>query len=212
MNTRSKNLGGVLLCAACVLVSQAAMADTTYIVDKVTIVGSRTVPVETLYSAIEEHKGSTVTQADIIADQGKILKVLGDANVGGGIKTSMASRGKHVEVTFLITDTGKQAAVVTKVAPVLNTELFDGNKALSADALRAASGLKPGDELSDAKVQAAQKAIQAAYTAAKLPLNVNITGSIAQKGGKVDLTWQITEKKGKAKRNTEDEGGQKLDQ
>ena len=203
---------GVTLCSVAALASQAALADASYIVDKVTITGSKTVPVETLYAAIEEHKGSTVTQADIDADQDKILKVLGDANVGGGIKTSMASRGKHIEVTFAITDTGKQAPVVTKVAPKLHAELFDGNKSLSTDKLMAASGLNPGDALSNGKIAAAQQAIIAAYKAAKLPVNVQISGeNRSVSPGQVDVVWHVTETKGKQKRNTDDDG-QKLDQ
>ena len=200
------------VCTAAVLASQAALADTSYIVDKVTITGSRTVPVETLYAAIGEHKGSTVTQADIVADQDKILKVLGDANVGGGIKTSMASRGKHIEVTFAITDTGKQAVVVTKVAPKLHAEMFDGNKSIPTDKLTAASGLSVGQDLSNEKIAAAQQAIIGAYKAAKLQVNVQVTGeNRSVSPGQVDVLWHVAETKGKKKRNTEDEG-QKLDQ
>ena len=203
---------GAFLCIAAVLASQAALADASYIVDKVTITGSKTVPVETLYAAIEEHKGSTVTQADIVADQDRILKVLGDASVGGGIKTSMASRGKHVEVTFAITDTGKQAPIVTKVAPKLHAELFDGNKSIPTDKLIAASGLSVGQDLSNEKIAAAQQGIVGAYKAAKLPMNVEVTGeNRSVSPGQVDVIWHVAETKAKKKRNTEDEG-QKLDQ
>ncbi len=213
MDTRLGNTRmGVLLCAACVLAGQAASADTTYVVDKVTITGSRTVPNEKLMGTIQEHAGSRVTRDDIVADRDAISKELENAHVGGSVSARITSKGTHVSVEFIVNDEGVQAPVVTHVAPTLNSELFDGNKALSSDKLRAASGLNPGDALSDAKIQAAQKAIQAAYNTAKLPLDVNITGNIAQNGSKVDLTWHITEKKGKAKRNTEDEGGQKLDQ
>ena len=132
-------LGGALLLAG------AASAETTYIVDKVTITGSTTVPPEKLYAAIQEHKGSAVTQADIVADQDAITKVLGASNVVGGIKTTMSAKSnKHIEVVFAVEDHGAQAPVVTKIAPKLHAELFDGNKSVSSDKLAAAAGLNPG--------------------------------------------------------------------
>ena len=200
-------LGGVLLSAT------MASAETTYIVDKVTITGSTTVPTEKLYAAIQEHKGSSVTQADIVADQAAITKVLGAANVVGGIKTSMAAKSnKHIDVVFAVEDHGAQAPIVTKVAPKLHAEEFDGNKSVSSDKLMAASALNPGDDLSNEKIAAAQVAIVGAYKAAKLPINVSVSAEtrvVSQ--GRVDVLWHVVETKGKKKRDTED-AGQKLEQ
>ena len=199
-------LGGTLL-------SAGAAAETTYVVDKVTITGSTTVPPEKLYAAIQEHKGSTVTQADIVADQDAITKVLGAANVVGGIKTSMAAKSnKHIDVVFAVEDHGAQAPIVTKVAPKLHAELFEGNKSVASDKLMAAAGLNPGDDLSNEKVAAAQAAIVGAYKAAKLQLNVVVSGETRSVSpGQVDVTWHVVETKGKKKRDTED-AGQKLEQ
>ncbi len=200
---------GALLCAAAVLASGAATAESSYVVDKVTITGSKTVPVETLYAAIQEHKGSTVTRDDIVADQDRILKVLGDASVGGGIKTSMASRGKHIEVTFIINDTGKQVPVVTTVAAKLHAQVFDGNASISSDKLAAASGLKPGDAISNEKVLAAENAILAVYKAAKLPLSVSIGGGPQKYSAtEYDLLWHIKETKGKTKKDDRSQDAQ----
>ncbi len=204
---------GALLLGGALISAGAAWAETTYVVDKVTITGSTTVPPEKLYAAIQEHKGSTVTQADIVADQDAITKVLGAANVVGGIKTSMAAKSnKHIDVVFAVEDHGAQAPIVTKVAPKLHAELFDGNKSISTDKLAAAAGLHPGDDLSNDKIAAAEAAIGAAYKAAKLPVNVTVSGEtkvVSQ--GQVDVTWRVAETKIKKKRDTED-AGQKLDQ
>ncbi len=186
-----------LVLSGSLLLTTAAWAETTYVVDKINIIGSKTVPTEKLYSAIQSHKGSKVTQADIVADQDAISKVLGDANVVGGIKTSMATKSnKHIEVTFAITDQGAQAPVVTHTAPTLHAEIFDGNKSIPSDKLAAASGLNPGDKLNNDKILSAQKAIAAAYTAAKLPVNIALSGdnrTVAP--GQVDVTWHIVETK-----------------
>lgn len=202
-----------LLLGSTLLAAPAAWAETTYIVDQVIINGSKTVPTEKLLAAISEHAGSRVTQADIVADQDAILKVLGAANVVGGIQTSMRNKPKnHIDVIFAVNDQGAQAPIVTKVAPKLNAETFVGNASIPSDKLAAAAGLNPGDDLSNEKVAAAQQAILAVYKAAKLPLSINLSGATkVVSGGKVDVIWTIVETKAKKKKNTDDEG-QKLDQ
>ncbi len=201
-------LVGTALCCA-----GAARADTTYVVDKVSITGSKTVPTEKLYSAIQTHKGASVTQADIVADQDAISKMLSAANVVGGIKTSMATKSnKHIDVMFVVDDQGAQAPVVTHVAPKLHAETFTGNTSISSDKLMAASGLKPGESLSNEKIAAAQQAIAGAYKAAKLPISLSLTGSnTVVSPGQVDVAWTIVETKMKKKRDTEDQG-QKVEQ
>jgi outer membrane protein assembly factor BamA len=208
-----KHAFSALLAGGALLVSSAAFAETTYTVDKVIITGSKSVPTDKLLSAIQEHPGSRVTQADIIADQDTITKVLGQSHVVGGIQTSMRSKpGNHIDVIFAVNDQGVQAPVVTKVAPKLNSETFVGNVSIPSAKLDAASGLTPGEDLDNGKITAAEQAIVAAYKAAKLPLNVAVSGAITTASpGKVDVTWTIKETKAKKKKSTEDEG-QKLDE
>ena len=50
----------ILLLAGMVLGASSAWADTTYVVDKVTITGSKSVPTAKLLGAIREQKGSRV--------------------------------------------------------------------------------------------------------------------------------------------------------
>ncbi len=201
-----------IACAALLLSVGPALAETTYVVDKVTITGSKTVPVDTLLGAIQEQKGSRVTTADIVADQGRITDALKKANVVGGIKTSMKQKpNKHIEVMFDITDNGAQAPEVVKIAPKLHKQIFDGNKSIDSDTLAAATGLKPGDDLSNAKIQAAEAAIAQAYKDAKLQgIGINLSGDTATYGnGQADVTWHIVETKAKKKpRDVEDERSQ----
>jgi outer membrane protein assembly factor BamA len=174
----------------------------------VIITGSKTVPTDKLLAAVQEHAGSRVTQADIVADQEAILKVLGAANVVGGIQTSMRSKpNNHIDVIFAVNDQGAQAPVVTKVAPKLHAETFVGNVSIPSDKLAAASGLTIGEDLDNSKITAAQQAIAAAYKAAKLPVGMNLSGAIQTVSpGQVDVVWTIQETKAKKKKSTEDEG------
>ena len=204
-----------LLLGATMLAAPAAWADTVYNVAKVTIVGSKTVPNEKLYAVVQEHPGQKVTVNDIIADRDAISKVLEDAHVGGAVKPSVKTTGTKSEIIFTIEDQGVQAPVVTKVAPKLDAEIFDGNASIPTDKLAAASGINPGDDLSNEKIAAAQAAILATYKAAKLPVNVSISGENKVVGnGKVDVYWHIVETKGKKqkKKNNGDDPGQSLDQ
>lgn len=198
----------LLALAALTLATTHALADTkAHKVDAVNITGSHSVPLQQLQDAIQEKPGDTVTTDEIVADQGALLKVLGKANVAGGIKTSMKTKANgHIEVTFAIDDQGISKPVVNHVLPKLDRQIFVGNKKLDATALEAATGLKPGEQLSDDKVAAAQKAIGEAYK--KVKTNITIAGALAQQpDGLVQITWTITEKKVPASQKKDDEGG-----
>ncbi len=209
----NKLTAAALLCTT-LLAAGAARADTTYIVDKITITGSKTVPTQTILNGLHIHKGSQVTQADIVAGQDDVGDVLKKANVVGGIKTGMRALPKnHVEVIYMIDDQGAQAPTVTHVMPKLHAEIFAGNKALTTDQLREAAGLTPGQELTNAKITAAQQAIVAAYKAAKKPFDVQVSGAISQTGnGLTDVTWNITETKSKVAKTKDTRSQEEKDQ
>jgi outer membrane protein assembly factor BamA len=200
---------------ASALTGSAAAYAQTYTIDKVTISGSQTVPTANLYAVIKEHPGMKATRDDIVGDQDAISGVLGKANVVGGIKTQLLGpkANGHYEVTFLVEDKGAQAPVVTHVAPKLGEQIIDGNASIPTDKLVAATGLTPGEDMTNEKVLAAETAIQGVYKAAKLPVGMAISGETKMTdGGKVNLYWHIVETKAKKKKkNTDDEGGQKVD-
>jgi outer membrane protein assembly factor BamA len=201
---------------ASTLAASAAAYAQTYTIDKVTITGSQTVPTANLYAVIKEHPGMKATRDDIVGDQDAISGVLGKANVVGGIKTQLLGpkANGHYEVTFLVEDKGAQAPVVTHVAPKLGAQIIDGNASVPTDKLIAATGLQPGEDMTNEKVLAAETAIQGVYKAAKLPVSMAISGETKMvDGGKVNVYWHIVETKAKKKkRNTDDEGGQKVDE
>ncbi len=191
----------------------------TYTLDKVIISGNKQVPSATLNAALAEKPGTQVTKDDIIADQDNILAVYKKANVGMGIKVLLATKTvrnvPHAEVTFKIVEDVAPPAQAVTVPNKLAHMTFVGNVIETTDALAAAAALKPGDVVTNDILQAAQKRILAVYQSdhkAQLA-NVNIEGDIATPTpGQVDLTWKITETKGKKKpRNTEDPGAQNME-
>ncbi len=197
-----------LLLGTTLLAAPAAWADTVYNVAKVTITGNKSVPTDQLMAVVQEHPGSKVTVNDIIADRDAISKVLENAHVVGSVVPSVKTQGTKSEVVFTVNDGGVQAPVVTKVAPKLDAEIFDGNVSIPTETLAAASGLKPGDDLSDDKIKAAEASIFATYKAAKLPVGVQISGENKRlDNGKYDVLWHITETKAtkKKKHDTEDD-------
>ena len=208
----------LLLAGGAVAMSQVALAaedyDTPHVLDKVTIVGAHSVPANELYPVLQEHAGAKVTKSEIIADRDALSKALEDKHVTGSVMPSIAllPASKHVNVTFTIKDTGIQTPQTVKVAPKLHQQVFQGNASVSSDKLQTATGLHPGDELSNEKLAAAQQAVVQAYKDAKLPVSVNVGATPKSLGnGTDDIVWQITETKGKKpknpRHNTEDEGG-----
>ena len=198
-----------LLAAALLLAAAPAFADSKpHKLDSVHITGARSVPVENLEAALQEKPGDMVTTDQIVADREAISAVLGKANVGGSIKTRITTlSNSHIQVVFQIEDQGVSAPVVNHVLPKLDHQIFVGNKKLDADTLAAASGLKPGDQLSNDKITAAQAAISAAYKRAKV--NASIGGDPVQlPNGLVQITWTIKETKAPVEqKKKDDEGG-----
>jgi outer membrane protein assembly factor BamA len=202
----------LLFCGAIAAAPPPSWAETTWTVNKVIITGNKSVPIDKLMAVVQEHAGSKVTVNDITADRDAISKVLEDANVLGAVQPSMKPVGQRVDIIFAIDDQGVHAPVVTKVAPKLHSQIFEGNASVPSDTLTAASGLQVGQDLSDEKILAAENAVKAAYAKAKLPpgVGVNINGETKRlSDGTYDLIWHITETKAKKKKPSgDDEGAQ----
>jgi outer membrane protein assembly factor BamA len=196
-------LAGTALSAA-----PAAHAATTYKLDKIEINGVKSVPVDQLVAGLKDHPGDKVQTSDLLADQDALTKELEAAHVVGGVKTSLRNKNNgHIDLIFDVDDQGVQVPKVVTVAPKLGQQIFVGNNTVSSDDLAAATGLKPGDELSDAKIQAAEADIIAEYKKVSKS-GAQISGSVKQNGERADVTWTIVETKAKKKRrDTEDPGG-----
>jgi outer membrane protein assembly factor BamA len=211
-----RHLPAIILLAAAAAPA-AALADTTYPLDKVSVVGNSQVPTATLDAVIQEKPGTKVTKDEIIADQDNIVAAYKKANVGMQITVLLATKSdKHVEVTFKVDEKAAPPPTTVSVPLKIAHVTFAGNVLETTDALQAAAAIKPGDIATADSLKAAEERIMGVYKAnksAKLA-NVNLTPQITYPSpGLVDVVWQITETKGKKKpRNTEDPGGQTMDQ
>ena len=187
----------------------------SFVINKIEINGVTSVPVQPLRDGLKDKPGSTVTTDDVLADQDQLIKELEGAHVTGGVKTALrdATHG-HKDVIFTVNDTGVQKPVTITTALHIAHVTFVGNKYLDNDQLAAASGMKPGDIITDQSLQDAQTRIGAAYKkAADLKAvakgKTNIAHAVTYpQPGQVDIAWQFSEStdNAKKKRNTEDEG------
>jgi outer membrane protein assembly factor BamA len=208
---RAVFLGGAALWASSALAEDFTKPHT---LDHITITGSKTVPTPDLTAVLQEHPGARVTQDDILADREAIMKVLEAHNVGGAVAIKIATKSDnhHISVEFAVADQGVQAPVVVKVDHHLHQQIFDGNKSVSTETLLASTALKPGQVVTNDTLAASQKAIGAAYAAAKLPVSVTVSGEVkSDDKGQTDITWHITETKVKKKGHETEDDRSKLE-
>jgi outer membrane protein assembly factor BamA len=203
-----------LAASLAVLAAGPALAQ-SFKLDSIEINGLKSINDAEVRPALKEHPGDTVTIDQIKADQDNLVNALQKVNVTGKVTTGLRDKKNgHCDIIFTVADNGIEKPVTTMVAPKLKDEVFVGNKAIDTATLTAASGLKPGDDLSNDKILAAQKAIHDAYVTAKVAADVGIAGSTVQgSDGTVTVTWTITETKKKKKKmkDMDDDGGLKTD-
>jgi len=200
-----------LLLTTSLLAAAPAWADAVYNLGKVIITGNKSVTTDKLMAVVKERPGTKITVSDIQADLNAIAQVLKNADVVGGLTPSVRTEGNVSDVIFTINDQGVQAPTVTTVAPKLDAEIFDGNASVPSATLAVASGLNPGDDLSNAKLVAAEQAIVTAYKSAKVSVSVQINDENKRlANGNYDVIWHIVETKAAApakKKDTSDTGG-----
>jgi outer membrane protein assembly factor BamA len=181
-------------------------------IGKIEIKGVTSVPVQPLKDGLKERPGQSVTVNDVLADQEVLIKELESAHVTGKVSTALSGTPKNKDVIFTVTDTGIQKPVVTTTALHLAHLSFTGNQYMTADELAAATGLKPGDVITDQVLNDATQKIGAAYKKASdakatLAGQTNVAVQYTYPTpGQVDITWTFTQTVKKKKRNTEDEG------
>jgi len=212
----------LLGCSILAALGGAARADATHVLDKVTITGNSQVSSESLNAALHEQVGDKVSVADILADRDALSDVYKKANVGASLNPSMKTLSNgHIEVTFAFKEEAPPPpTAATLVNPKLHQEIFVGNVCMTSDELTTASGLKPGEELTNDKVVATQKLISDFYKSNANGTkdcgtnNVTIAGETRKNPDNTyDVVWTINEVKVKdKKKKKDDEGGVNVDQ
>lgn len=173
----------------------SALAEATYKISKIAIMGNQAVSTDVLLSKISTKPGTRVPVAQVATDTQALKDAYANVPVDVNIASSLQpDKGGAYIAQFVITETKSAAPVVTKVAPKLHELIFRGNHKLSTEVLAAAAGVKPGDDLSNDKITAMQQAIVGAYKAAK-KLPVSVDGENQRRDdGSYDVIWNIDEK------------------
>lgn len=152
------------------------------------ITGNDRVPTADINAVVPFHVGDTVTQKQIAAGLQDVMGVYKEKNVGASFGQKTKFIGKNVEVEWTITEQAPSAAA----ALVVDGIVFSGNKAVSADALTAATKLRPGSPVTNEAVKADQTAIQELYKSKQISAGVGMSPA-SPSPGHVILTWNITE-------------------
>jgi hypothetical protein len=141
------------------------------------------------------HKaGDRITMADVHADQIILAEELRARHLEGRLFASTAEKHGRVWIIFDLIKPPKLMGDFGNSPHHLESQSFEGESHLSASALAAATGLRPGDPLSPEKMLEARQAIAVAYAKAmpgKLS-SLKARMRIAPDGG-VTLTWIIGE-------------------
>jgi outer membrane protein assembly factor BamA len=149
-----------------------------------------------LAAKLKDREGARVTDKDIAADEAALEKELAARHIEGRLFTTTAEKHGRVWVIFDLQKPREPPAPWEASNHHLGAQAFEGATAISTSALAAATGLKPGDALSQDRINAARQAIVNAYAMALPGRTPSIKGRMQIKGdGGVVLTWIIGEPK-----------------
>jgi hypothetical protein len=159
----------------------------TYILNGYNFSGVHGANAADLEAKLKHHAGARVTQKDIAADKAIITKELEARHLEGQLFLTIAETHGHVWVIYdlLNPDVGRLAG-----------QNFAGASRVPASVLAAATGLKPGDQLTREKMIAARRGIVKAYVQALPGKKVALKCRVQVKhGNKITLNWIIGEPK-----------------
>jgi outer membrane protein assembly factor BamA len=186
-----KTVRAAVLAASCVAQVAAAPVPRTYILNGYSLRGVQGVDEDALVATLKHKEGDHITRADITADTDTISKALKERHIEGRLFATIAEKDGRAWVLF---DFQYPQLPQESAHRWLGAQIFDGNVEISSATLEAATGLKPGDDLPVERVSAARQAILEAYKKAAPGKDVHVGGKIrVTPGGKVELTWRITE-------------------
>lgn len=189
--------GCVVLAACAALACMPAIAAAkqdpapTVILRGYRLSGAKGVDADALTAQLKDQAGARVTSADIDADARALGALLKAHHVEGQLFTTVAERDGRAWVLFDLIPPPPPPPPM-----ILELQGFEGTRRVQAEALAAATGLKPGAVLSEARIDAARAAILDTYqkrvpgTAIKLRLVMR-----RRADGHVRLDWVIDEPK-----------------
>jgi len=162
--------------------------------------GSKHIDADALIATLPEHKGGSITDAQIKADADKIKKALTARHVHfAEVTTALVQRegpDHRIWVIWDIQHIDAFSRVQYQGYWKFGGQTFSGNKALTNEQLEKAIDLKPGERVREGAISDARTGMEQAYDKV-------FPGQTVKIGGKLKLTltparvasfeWQITE-------------------
>ena len=181
--------------AGAVLTPFRAEAQTaaSYTLRHVTFVGNARVPSDELQAALPYQVGQTVDQDALQANMDAITAVYRKHNVGAKLSQRMTATGHVASIVYTFAEQAPVAPTVTHVGITADTVTASGNVRIKTADILAATGIKPGDTVSNERLQAAQTAVVALYKKANIGSSVS-TDWTTPAPQHINLVFRIVEK------------------
>jgi outer membrane protein assembly factor BamA len=185
--------GGVPALAA--LAPVPAMAQTgSYTLNKVTFEGNSAVSADELRAALPIQVGDKIDQAGLQQNINAVAQTYQKHNVGVKITQRMTVFHKtKADIAYVLQEQAPVAPTVQHVGITVDHVTVTGNKKIPTATILAAANIKPGDQVNNEKIQAAQNAISGLYKKANIGSNVSTdwTNTSPQH---VDMVFKVEEK------------------
>jgi hypothetical protein len=144
-----------------------------------------------LEAKLKDKPGARITQSDVAADKAIVARELKARHLTGQLFATIAEKKGRVWIIFDLLDLGPPPGHAW-TSRYLESQVFEGESGISVDALAAATGLKPGEQLSVEKINAARRAILAVYTKSMPGKKLTLKGRMQTKpDGGTSLIWII---------------------
>ena len=159
----SNRAAAAVAAATLLAASHAFAAPSSWTLQKVTFQGNSQVPTGELQAALPVQPGDPLDQAGVQSELDAIGDVYRKHNVGVGISQRLATLGKKASITYTLTEQAPTAPTVVHVGITADSVSVTGNKQVATADILAAANIPPGSQVTNAKIQAAQAAVQALY-------------------------------------------------
>lgn len=171
-----------------------AQATATYTLSKVAFVGNAQVPSSELQAALPIQPGQTVDRDGLQQDTDAIAAVYRKHNVGANMTARMVvAKGKYATVTYTFVEQAPVAPTIVHVGITVDQVTASGNKKIKTADIVAASGIKPGETVTNSTIAAAQAAVLALYKKNNVGATINTDWTTPQPQH-IDLVFTVVEK------------------
>ncbi|MCQ8239999.1 POTRA domain-containing protein [Rhizosaccharibacter radicis] len=170
-----------------------AQSDKSYTLTGVTFQGNEKISSEELQAALPIQPGQPIDKAGLQENINAVVATYQKHNIGVKISQRMRELHNKATIAYTLEEQAPVAPTVTHVGITADSVTASGNKKISTADIIAAGGIKPGDQITQAKLAQAQAAISALYKKANIGSSVGTdwTNTAPQH---IALVYKIEEK------------------